>query len=130
MGSAERLLPFAVVLEMKIRTEGTEHELDLSGNGRPPVVTEPQVEPTRDARELGLLPADVEHAGRRVDPDDVDAGGGYRDRDAARADPELHDGPRCARGFFDVEGNVLDDAPAPRVVQPRDRVVGARGGGF
>ena len=54
-------------------------------------------------------------------------GRGDRYGDAARADAELDDGPRRrARGLLDVERHVLDDAAAPRVVEPRDGVVRRR----
>jgi hypothetical protein len=58
----------------------------------------------------------------------VDAGGGGRDRDAARADAELDDGATRGERLVDIEADVLDDAAAPRVVQARDRVVGAYAG--
>ena len=55
------------------------------------------------------------------------AGSGNGDGDAARADTELDDGAgRRARGFLDVEGDVLDDAAAPGIVEPGDRVVRGR----
>ena len=81
---------------------------------------------TRSATpDLGLLAADREHRLARVDADDRDARRGDRNRDAAGADAELDDRPAPGRTcLLDVEGHVLDDAPAPRVVEARDRVVG------
>ena len=127
-GGTQRLEPLLVAVEVEIRPERAQDQGDGLGDGRPRVVAEPQVEQTGDAGQLRRLAADVEHSRRRVDADDGDAGRGDGDGDAARADPELHDGPGCRqRRLLDVEGDVLDDAAAPRVVERRDRVVGLGG---
>ena len=55
------------------------------------------------------------------------AGGRRRDGDPPGADAELDDGPARRERLLDVEGDVLDDARAPGVVEPGDRVVGAHG---
>jgi hypothetical protein len=55
------------------------------------------------------------------------AGERGRNCDPAGADRELDDlAARCER-LVDVEGDVLDDARAPRVVEPCDGVVDAQG---
>ena len=51
----------------------------------------------------------------------MDARLGGRDGDPAGADAELDDGAARLPGLRDVEGDVLDDAPAPRVVEPAIR---------
>jgi hypothetical protein len=50
-----------------------------------------------------------------------------RDRDPAGSDRELDDFAAGRERLVDVEGNVLDDARAPRVVELRDGVVDAQG---
>ena len=89
-------------------------------------VAEPEVE--LDARERGPLPRDREHPGRRVDADDVDPRRRDRHREASRADAELDDRPSCAPRFLEVERHVLDDAPGPRIVEPRNLVVDGHAG--
>src|SRR5262249_23125087 len=71
-----------------------------------------------------------EHAARRVHADHGHPGGGCRNGDAAGADAELHDRAAGCDRLLHVEGDVLDHPAAPRVVEPRDRVVGAAGYGF
>jgi hypothetical protein len=50
-----------------------------------------------------------------------------RDRDASGADAELDDLTARRKRFLDVEGDVLDDARAPRIVELGDGVVDAQG---
>ena len=70
---------------------------------------------------------DLEHRGRGVDADHLDAG--LRDReDPPGAAGELDHRPAGRTRLLDVEADVLRDARAPRVVEPRDRVVRARAG--
>jgi hypothetical protein len=57
----------------------------------------------------------------------VRAGQRRGDRDPARANAELHHLAARRQRLVDVEGDVLDDARAPRVVEPRDGVVDAQG---
>jgi hypothetical protein len=57
----------------------------------------------------------------------VRAGQCHRNRNAARADTELHQFAAGTEHLVDVERDVLDDARAPRVVEPRDGVVDAQG---
>ncbi len=131
VGGAQRLQPLRLAVEMEIGPEGAQHERDALGDGRPAVVAEPQIELPGDAREVCSLAADLEHARRGVDADHGDPRRRHGNGDAARADPELDHRPgRRARGLLDVEGDVLDDAAAPRVVEPGDRVVGLGRGGF
>ena len=63
---------------------------------------------------------------RRVDADDADAVARDRDRDPPGADAELDDRPAAPPRLLEVERHVLGDAPAPRVVEPGDRVVNAQ----
>ena len=79
---------------------------------------------TLDAGELGALTRDLEHPRREVDADHRDAGRRDRDRDPPGADAELEDRPAGAHRLLDVERDVLDDGPRPRVVEAGDLVVG------
>src|SRR6185437_59606 len=125
-----------VVGQVQVRAEGAHDQRDALGDGRATEVSRAQVDPVGDAGRLGPAAADVEHAFRAVDADHGDAGGGDGHRDPSRADAELDHG--CLRGdtgaacglarFLHVEGDVFDDAPAPRVVQRRDPVVLAGAG--
>ena len=119
----ERLEPLVVVAQVEIRAERTRHERDALVDGRSAQVAEPQVEPLRDAGLPCALAADRQHPGRRVDADHVRARERGRDRDPPGSDAELHDLAARRERLVDVEGDVLDDARAPRVVEPRDRVV-------
>ena len=64
-----------------------------------------------------------EHPLGVVDADHTDARGRDRHRDPAGADTELDDRAARRERLLDVELDVLDDAPTPRVVQLGDRVV-------
>ena len=86
-------------------------------------VADAEVDECADAVLLGQGARDREHPLRQVDADHGAARLGDRHRDPARADGELDDGPVAAERLFDVEGDVLDDRGAPRVVDPGDRVV-------
>src|SRR5204862_5968814 len=103
--------------------EGADDELDALGNRRREQISEPKVDEIRDARHLRPFPADLEHAGRRVDADHADALGGDRHRNSTGADTQLDDRRRHAARLGDVEADVLGDAYAPGVVKARDRVV-------
>src|SRR5262249_47762957 len=67
-----------------------------------------------------------QHLDGRVDPDHALTGLRNRNRDPAGPDPELDDRPARLTRLGDVEPDVLDDAPAPGVVELGDRVVRAR----
>ena len=71
--------------------------------------------------------AHLEHRARRVDADHPDAVARDRHRDPPGSDRELDDRAARTRGLLEVEGHVLGDAPAPRVVDLSDRVVFAHG---
>ena len=112
-------------IEVEERPEGARHERDALGDGRLAEVALTQVEASVEARGARRLGADGEHPRRGVDADHGDAGARDRDRDPPRPDAELDDRPARGERLLDVELDVLGDAPAPRVVEPRDRVVGA-----
>ena len=80
-----------------------------------------------EALQQDALGADREHLGRRVDADHVHPRARGRDRDPAGADAELDDLAARLERLLDVERDVLDDARAPRVVEPRDPIVDAQG---
>ena len=61
--------------------------------------------------------------GERSTPITRDPGPRDRHGDPTRADGELDDRAAAALRLVDVERDVLDDGRAPRVVDPRDRVV-------
>ncbi len=124
---AQRLEPLVVVAQVEIRAERTRHERDALVDRWSSQVAEPEVEPLRDAGLPCALGADREHSGGGVDADHVRARQRGRDRDPPGADAELDDFAPGRQRLVDVEGDVLDDARAPRVVEPRDRVVGAQG---
>jgi hypothetical protein len=105
------------------RAKRADHERERLVDRRVAHVAVTQIE--LDARQLGPLARHVQHPGREVDPDDADAGRGDRHRDPARADSELEHRPAGADCLVHVERHVLDDAPRPRVVEPRDLVVRA-----
>ena len=86
-------------------------------------VADAQVDEMADAGGRSGLAGDGEHARRGVHTDDPDARLRDRDRDAARSDGQLDDGAAAPRRMLDVEADVLGDRPAPRVVDPGDRVV-------
>src|SRR5262245_9548943 len=121
----QRLHAVPVVRQMEIRPEGTDHERHRLVQRWAPQIAEPQIEELRDSGLLGTAAARGEHLARRVDTDHALAGLGDRNRDPPGADPELDDRPtRLARLGY-VEADVLDDAPAPWVIELRDRVVRA-----
>ena len=112
--------------QVEVRAERADDERHLLVERRVPQVAEPQVEEIRDAGCLGAPPAGREHLAGRVDADHALPLLGDRDRDPPGAYAELHDGPAGLPRLGDVEPDVLGDAPAPRVVELSDRVVGAR----
>ena len=126
-GGTERLDSLGVRAEMEVRAKRAGDERHALLDRRAAEVPEPQVEPLRHSGQASLLSADLEHAGRGVDADDVHAGAGGRNRDAAGAHSELDHRSTGRERLVDIEGDVLDDAGAPRVVEPRDRVVRAHG---
>ena len=67
-GGAERLEPLRVGGEVQIRAERTRDERHAPVHGRPPQVTEAQVEPRLDARLAAALGADREHPGEESTP--------------------------------------------------------------
>ena len=75
-------------------------------------------------RPAPLARGHLEHPGREIDADDLDPGGGDRHRDPAVPTPSSSTGPPERTRLVDVERDVLDDAPRPRVVEARDLVVG------
>jgi hypothetical protein len=123
----ERLQPLLVRREVEVRPERARDERHPLLDRRAAQVADPEVEPLSHARGARLLCTDLEHPRGGVDADHVHAGRRRRDRDAPRPDAELDD--RAARGerLLDVEGDVLDDARAPRVVEPCNPVVCAHG---
>src|SRR5712691_991100 len=120
----ERPPPVGIGAQVEVGAERAGDERDALLDGRLAQVAETEVEQLRDAGALGPLAADVEHPGRGVDADHAHPGSGGRDRDPARSDPELDDRASGLARLLDVEADVLGDADAPRVVEPRDRVVG------
>ena len=117
--------PLLVVVQMEIRAKRTDDERNALVHRRVPQVAEANLDERVEPGVASLFRADVEHAARRVDSDHGDAGGGDRNRDPTGADAELDDRTARRDRFLDVERDVLDDAPAPRVVQARDPVVRA-----
>ena len=78
---------------MEIGAKRAGHERDPLVHRRPPEVAEAQIEPLGHACLPCLLRTDLEHPGRGVDADHVDARRSGRDRDAAGADAELDHRP-------------------------------------
>jgi hypothetical protein len=95
---------------------------------RPLQVSFAQIEKILDAGLLRPPAAQLEHPGRRVDPDDADSGLRGRDGDATRPDTELDYRSTGLARLRDVEIDVLRDAATPRVVQRRYRIVRAHRG--
>ena len=122
--------PLLVVQQVEVRAKRTGDQAHPLLDWRVREVSEPQIQELRHPRELGSLAADLEHSRRRVDPDHADPCRGGGDGDPPCPDRELDDRPARAPGLAYVEGDVLGDAPAPRVVEPRDRVVKARHAGL
>ena len=105
------------------RAERDQDERDALVDRRLAQVAEAEVDELGDAVAPRRAPGDLEHRGRAVDADDADAGLRDRDGDPAGAARELDDGAAGGDRLLDVELDVLGDARAPRVVEPRDRVV-------
>src|SRR5512132_773730 len=123
---SERLCAVAVVGQVQVRAKRADHEGHGFVERRVPEIAEPQIEQLGDAGLLGTSAARGEHLARRVDPDHALPRLGDRNRNPASADPELEHGPARLPRRRDVETDVLDDAPAPRIVELGDRVVRAR----
>ena len=117
-GGAQRAQALVVGVQVQIGAERAGDERDALSHRRIREVPDPQVDEVRDAGRRGGLRADLEHAARRVDADHLHAGGRRRDRDPPGADAELDDRPAGLARELDVEVDVLDHAPGPRVVQP------------
>src|SRR5205823_12883751 len=77
-----------------------------------------------DPGHLRPLAADLQHTRRRTDADDADPLRSDRHGDPPGPDTELDHRRLGAACHADEEGDVLGDAPAPRIVEARDRVVG------
>ena len=105
---------------------GADHERELALDRRVAHVAVAQVE--LDARERRGLARDLEHSGRQVDADDLEARGGDRHCDPSGADAELEHRPAEALRLRDVERDVLDDGHRPGVVDAGDLVVGGHVG--
>ena len=119
--------------EVEVGAERAGDELHRLRDGRVPKIALPEVEERSDARRLRPFAANLEHPRRRVDSDQRHARLGGGNGNPAGADAELdHCRPTGAAGsrrlasLGDVEPDVLGDAPAPRVVELGDPVVGAR----
>ena len=111
-------------MEVEEGAERADDEWHRALDGRITEIAGAEIEPLGNAFVRGRLACDREHALGRVDADDVHSGLGDRDGDPAGTDAELDDGAAGALRLLDVEVDVLADAPAPRVVDRRDRVVG------
>src|SRR5712691_427582 len=108
---------------MEVRAKRNECKPDAFVHGGFAEIAEAKIE--LDACERSTAGTHVEHAARRVDADDANAVRRDRDCDPPRADAELDDRATGTARFGEVEGHVLRDGRAPRVVQAGDRVVGA-----
>ena len=122
----ERAQPVGLGRHVQQRAEGDQDERDALLHRRLAHVAEPEVEERLDARRAGEVSRHLEHPGRRVDTDHLDARLRDRHRDPPGAAGELHHRPAGRARFLDVELHVLGDARAPGVVEPRDRVVDAQ----
>ena len=89
-------------------------------------VAEAQVEQSATPAASARRAADLEHPGRRVDADHRDAASAIGTAIRPVPTPSSTTGPPRLARLLDVEGDVLGDAAAPRVVELGDRVVGAR----
>ena len=126
-GRAQSLQLLLLVRHVEQRAEGADHELHALRHGRLTQVADPEVEKIADALLLRERASDTEHAHGEVDADHLPPRGGDRHRDAARSHRKLDHRPLDALRFLDVEGDVLHDRRAPRVVDGRDRVVERHG---
>src|SRR5918999_4416595 len=127
-GRSQRPQALRVVSQVEEGAERARHEPDALLHRRILQVADAQIEELRHARALRRLAADGQHPGRRVDSDHGYARSRGRHGDAPGADGQLDDGTARLDREVDVEADVLGDAPAPRVVEPRDRVVERHGG--
>ena len=123
----EEPAPVVVRLHVEQRAERADHERERrssTGGSR----MSPWRRSTSTPASSALLTRDLEHPGRQVDADHLDAGGRDRHRDPSGADAELEHRAARAHRLLHVERHVLDDAPRPRVVDARDLVVGGHVG--
>jgi hypothetical protein len=112
---------------MKEGAERTGHQRDALVDGWFSQIAQAEIKPLRNAGLARPLGTDRQHSGRRVHADDVSTGERDRNRDSPCSDRELHDLATGRERLVDVEGDVFDDARAPRVVELCDGVVDAQG---